>query len=294
VNGDPLVRIADAVYSGAAGDFVARRDAAARSVDDRALAQRVKALKKPSVAAWALNQLVRREGEQIEQVLTVGESLRQAAESLDGEELRTLTRQRRQLTAALATTARGIARDYDVRLTPPVVEQVEGMLNAAMLDPVAADVVRTGLVVSAFTSTGVSTLDVDSVLAVPSATGSRATPSAGPEVERPALSVVPEDEALRREKAQQAVADARSAADRARQEADKAQRGAARLDARRLQVQEEIDEVRRRLADLEDDAERVDEELERAQDKIAEAAEALQQAEAAHSSAVRRLDRLRS
>ena len=47
-----------------------------------------------------------------------------------------------------------------MRLTAPVVEQVEGMLNAAMIDPVAAQAVRTGRVLTAFTSTGVSELDV--------------------------------------------------------------------------------------------------------------------------------------
>ena len=52
--------------------------------------------KKPSTAAWAVNQLVRHETEQVDQVLAVGEALREAQRTLDGEELRALTRQRRQ------------------------------------------------------------------------------------------------------------------------------------------------------------------------------------------------------
>ena len=38
----------------------------------------VKKLKKPSVAAWVVNQLVRHETEQVEQVLAMGEALRAA------------------------------------------------------------------------------------------------------------------------------------------------------------------------------------------------------------------------
>ena len=151
---------------------------------DKELAARVKKLKKPSVAAWAVNLLVRRESEQIDSVLGLAEQLRAAAEALDGDELRALTRQRRQLTTALASSARSLAREAGVRLTGPVVDQVEGMLTAAMLDPVAAQVVRTGRVVTAFTSTGVSELDVDGVVAVPEALDVQATPLEGRERRR--------------------------------------------------------------------------------------------------------------
>ena len=176
---DELTEIADRLYAGPADGFTDARNAAAKGVDDKALAAQVKKLKKPSVAAWSVNLLVRRESAQIDSVLELAESLRAAAEALDGDELRALTRQRRQLTTALASTARSLARDAGVRLTGPVVEQVEGMLNAAMLDPVAAQAVRTGRVLSAFTSTGVSELDVASVVALPGDSTCRPSRSTG-------------------------------------------------------------------------------------------------------------------
>jgi len=163
---DALLAVAERLYAGPAEEFTEARNAAAKGVD-RLLATEIKKLKKPSVAAWAVNLLVRSETEQIDSVLELAASLRAAAEALDGDELRALTRQRRQLTSALATAARSHARDAGVRLTGPVVDQVEGMLTAAMLDPVAAQVVRTGRVVTAFTATGVSDLDVAAVVAVP-------------------------------------------------------------------------------------------------------------------------------
>ena len=145
---DELTEIADRLYAGPADGFTDARNAAAKEVEDKALAAQVKKLKKPSVAAWSVNLLVRRESAQIDSVLELAESLRAAAEALDGDELRALTRQRRQLTTALASTARSLAREAGVRLTGPVVEQVEGMLNAAMIDPVAAQAVRTGRVLT--------------------------------------------------------------------------------------------------------------------------------------------------
>lgn len=272
---DPLVPIADALYAGTPGDFTEGRNAAAKDCDDKELARRVKALKKPSAAAWAVNLLVRRDADQIDQVLGLGESLRAAAESLDGDELRALTRQRRQLTTALASSARSLAREHGVRLSEQVVDQVEGVLNAAMLDPVAADVVRTGLVVTAFTSTGVSDLDVAAVVAVPEALGVRATP-----VEQPApqLHVVPEDDGLRREKAQDAVDAAAAAVEVARGELGEVDDTLGKLGARRLQLQQEIEELRRRLADLEDDVDSVDEQVEDAEDAREEAVGVLEEA----------------
>ena len=207
---DELLEVAERLYAGPAEEFTEARNAAAKGVD-KALAAEIKKLKKPSVAAWAVNLLVRSETEQIDSVLALAASLRAAAEALDGDELRALTRQRRQLTSALATAAQSHARDAGVRLTGPVVDQVEGMLTAAMLDPVAAQVVRTGRVVTAFTSTGVSDLDVAAVVAVPEALDVVATArladeeagDAGP----PELHVVPDDGA-KRAAAEDALAEA--------------------------------------------------------------------------------------
>ena len=286
---DPLVAVADGLYGVPADAFTDARNAAARDTGDKELSRRTKALRKPSTAAWAVNLLVRREAGQIDQVLALGASLREAAESMQGEELRALTRQRRQLTSALATTARSLAREVDVRLSQAVVDQVEGVLNAAMLDPVAADVVRSGLLVKAFTSTGVSQVDVNAVVAVPAAIGSRATPVERP---KPELRVVPEDDELKRARAQDAVDQAAAQVDAARGEADEAAQAVVDLEARRLQVHEEIDELRRRLADLESAADEVEEEIDEAAEARDETAGRLAEAEAGHERAVRALEKL--
>jgi hypothetical protein len=293
-----LLEIADRLYAEPLSGFTPARDAAAKAAAtgegaDKELAARVKALKKPSVAAWAVNLLVRRESDQIDQVLALGESLRAAAESMAGEELRALTRQRRQLTNALAGTARDLAREQDVRLTGAVIDQVEGMLTAAMLDPVAAQVVRSGLVITAFTSTGISELDVDAVCAVPEALGPDvAHRASSTERAAPSLHLVPEDDRVKREAAQDKVDEASRAVDEAREELEQVEENVKTLRARRLQLQGDIDELRRRLASLEDDVDAVDEDLEEAEGAQEDASVVLEEAESELAAAQKELDKL--
>jgi hypothetical protein len=293
---DELVQIAERLYAGSADQFTEARNAAARDCGDKALAARVKKLKKPSVAAWAVNLLVRRETGQIDSVLEVAASLRAAAEALDGDELRALTRQRRQLTNALATSARSLAREAGVRLTDPVVEQVEGMLNAAMLDPVAAEVVRTGRVVAAFTSTGVSELDVASVVAVPDALDVRARPVEAPtsaqEESAPELRLVP-DQGAKLAAAEDALEATSGQVTEAEDELAEVDEAIEALNARRLQLQGEADELRRRLAAIEDDVDQVDDELEEAEEARADARVVLEEARRAQAAAEKAVAQLR-
>ncbi|HEX4191430.1 MAG TPA: hypothetical protein VHZ06_10590 [Marmoricola sp.] len=286
---EDLVAVADSLYAVPVTGFTAARDAAAKEAASKELGARIKALRKPSVAAWAVNLLVRREAEQIEQVLGIAESLRAAAAALDGEELRALTRQRRQLTAALTTAAAGLVREEGVRLTSAVADQVEGVLTAAMLDPVAADVVRSGLVLTGFTSTGVSDVDVAAVCAVPDALGHRAEAVA---MAPPTLRVVVPDDAVRREAAEDRVEEAVLEAAGAAEELQHATVKAERLQARRLQLAGEIDELRRRLAGLEDDVDTVDEEIEEAAEAVTEAESGVTEADGALAEAREALARL--
>src|SRR5690349_19128420 len=158
---EQLLGIADELYALPQDEFTPARDAKARELKaDKELAAAVKKLKRPSVAAWVVNLFVRRETAQVEQVIAVGEALRQAQEGMDAAELRALTKQRRQLTAAVTQQARSLARDEGVKVTQAVADQVEATLTAAMLDPDCAKAVRSGLLTASLSSTGVDTVDV--------------------------------------------------------------------------------------------------------------------------------------
>jgi hypothetical protein len=295
---DDLLDIADELYGLLLADFTPARDAKAKELKGTDLAAAVKALKKPTVAAWVVNALVRHETEQVDQVLAVGAALRDAAESLDGKELRELTKQRRQLTAAVTTRARGVAGSLGTKVTQSVADQVESTLTAAMLDPECARALRSGLLVTHLSATGVGESAAGAAVALPEALGFAAT-SAPPVSEarpgRPDLKVVPDPDAdaKRIAAAEALVESASSAEDEARAAYDETERAVSELEARSLQVQGEIEEHQRQIAELETTAEEVEEELDEAEEARTEARTALRKAEQAREHADAALARLR-
>ncbi|MEP6816993.1 MAG: hypothetical protein ABI873_15740 [Marmoricola sp.] len=280
MDGVRLLEVAGRLYGGVPADFTPARtvaEKAAQAEGDKELAAALKKLKKPSVGAWAVNVLVRREAEQIDQVLSLAESLRAAAQALDGEELRALTRQRRQLTSALTTRARQLALELGSRLTAAVADQVEGTLNAAMLAAGAADAVRTGLLVTTISATGLDDASWESAVAVAAALGTRAAPL--PEA-RPGLHVVPENKRLLREAAEEKLAEAQAEVDAAKKTTSKAEKALGDLQGKRFQLRSEIDELQRRIDEIENRVEGVDEDIEVAEQDREDTADALAQAEA--------------
>lgn len=291
---EELLRIADELYGLPPDRFTAARDGYAKERKGTPLAARVKALKKPSTAAWVVDLLVRREGEQIEQVLAVGEALREAQQEMDATQLRELTAQRRQLTAALTTRARSLAREHGTRVTDAVAGQVEATLTAAMIDATAAQAVRSGLLVRALSSTGVEEVDAGAAVALPDALGFQATPVEDERPHRRGLHVVadPEPDRSAVERAETAVAEAEEALSTAAAEHEAAEEEVERLRARSLQVEAEMDELRRRLAELEETAQQVDENLTDAEEELSAADGVLAEARRTHQKAVAARERL--
>ena len=95
-------------------EFTDARNARA-AASDRALAARVKALRKPTASAWAVD-LLARDG-QLAEALELAGALREAQDDLDAAELGRLSRQRRSLVSALATQAVDLARDRGVTVS---------------------------------------------------------------------------------------------------------------------------------------------------------------------------------
>jgi hypothetical protein len=292
---DDLLDIADELYGLPMNDFTPARDAKAKELKGTELAGPVKALKKPSLAAWVVNMLVRHETEQVDQVLAVGAALRDAATSLDGKELRELTKQRRQLTNAVTARARGVASSLGVKVTQSVADQVEDSLTAAMLDPDCAKALRSGLLVAAMSATGVGESTAGAAVALPAALGFSATSAPAAPSGRPDLKVVPDPDAdAKKLAAAEAALEAASAAEEtARATYDEADGAVTELEARTMQLQAEIDELKRRLVELEESAEEVDEELDEAEEARTEARTALRKAEQAREQAESAVGRLR-
>jgi chromosome segregation ATPase len=290
VAADPLLSIAEELYSLAPSEFTGTRNQWARQTradGDRELAERVGALRRPATAAWVVNMLMRHQAEQMTQVLDLGASLRQAQSDLDGDALRELTRQRRQLTTAVTQQGRELARDLGQKVTESVAGQVQDTLHAAMVDEGAAAAVRSGMLVAALSATGVEQAEVAEALAVPSALGLTPRARTRPAGRRTALRAVPgrpegegaadqpdgaddrlarereEAEARRRARAQ-AVDEARASADEERRRLRKVRKRVSRLEARTLQVADELEQLRRRAAELEHELDELDERSARA------------------------------
>jgi hypothetical protein len=299
---DPLLSIAEELYSLPPGEFTGTRNQwvkQTRSDGDKDLATRVAELRKPSLAAWVVNMMMRHQGDEMAQVLDLGASLRQAQSDLDGEALRELTRQRRQLTTAVTRQGRTLAGELGQKVTESVADQVQDTLHAAMVDEDAAAAVRSGMLVAALAATGVGSLDVAEAVAVPAALGltARQRPKpARPATGRAELTVVPEPEPdpeeLRRERelqaARDAVARAVAAADEAARKLRKARKRVSKAQAQTLQAADELEEVRRRAAELEHTLEQLDAETtsaeerrDRAESRYAEAQDALESAQGA-------------
>lgn len=168
---DPLTAVAAELYALSLDEFTkARNDRAAdaRASGDRELAERIKQLKKPSAAAWAVNMLSRHRADEVSQLLELGAALREAQTELDADELRELGKQRQKLIAAVVRQARSVAADLGGPIGSSVADEVGQTLQAALADPDAAEAVTAGLLTRALTSSGWGPVDVDGSVAVAS------------------------------------------------------------------------------------------------------------------------------
>ncbi|WP_337002677.1 MULTISPECIES: transposase [unclassified Microbacterium] len=149
---DPtLEEIAAALYAGPQDDFVSSRRARADEVSDPTLAAAVKALRKPSIAAWVVNVFAQERAKQLGEALQLARELREAQDDLDAPALAALGRERRVLTRRLAETAADLAASRGERITSATLEAVEQSISAAFFDPAAAAAVASGRLVRALT-----------------------------------------------------------------------------------------------------------------------------------------------
>jgi len=165
-----LHEAAGTLYGMLPENFTAERDALAarlRVQGRRDLAVAVKALRRPAVAAWLVNALVRYRSEEVDRLLALGVTLREAQAGMDAVQLRELGRQRQALVAAIGRQARALARELGRPVSDPVVDAAEGTLRAALADPEAADAVRSGCLARPLSYAGFGPVDVADALGAP-------------------------------------------------------------------------------------------------------------------------------
>ncbi|MBY4131490.1 hypothetical protein HQO83_24145 [Rhodococcus fascians] len=149
--------VVDDLYSLAPADFVSHRSAYVarfKKAGDKAGATRISALRKPTVVAWLVNMLARRDESALAELFELGEQLERAQQRGDGHRLRELSTARSTSIRALTEKAISLGRDLGVTVGDNAAREISNTLNAAMADPEIRDRVRAGRTVVAETYSG--------------------------------------------------------------------------------------------------------------------------------------------
>lgn len=266
---------ARALYGVAPEGFVAARNARAATASG-ALAVQITALRKPTVAAWAINLLVR-DG-RLAEAVELSAALREAQDDLDAAELVQLGHQRRQLIASLTRRAGDLAAAQGVTLSTAVRDAVSATINAAVRDERVAAAALSGRLLRPIDGGDPDALELGDLVA-----GS--APSAAP-----SPSASSRDElAVRRA---QKVAEA--AAREAERAAADAERARARAETRSRSARAQADADLQRVADLHADLQRAERDAASAEAEAARLESAQNAATTAAVAALREAERARA
>jgi hypothetical protein len=275
----------DALYGLPLEQFTPERDELAkrlRKEGDRDAADRVKKLRKPTVAAWAVNQVARTQPKAIRELGKAGEALRDAQAAIvagkgSADKLRSATERERAVVQELMDAARGLLSGSGKGLSESVLEDVAETLRAAAVDDDTREAVLAGRLDRERRAAGLGAgLEGFAVSGAPT---TRVTPARAP-AKTKAAPVDRAKAAAEREVARRAA--------EAREEESRAARAAAKeasSAAKRAEREHELAESRLRNAE---------EALEKAKETHAEAKTAEREARRARDQAAKEARRLRA
>ncbi|MFC8194394.1 hypothetical protein ACFWBR_26205 [Streptomyces sp. NPDC060006] len=203
--GHDVEKLLDELYTTPPPGFVSRREElaaltkASGQVED---ARRIHAARRPTLAAWAANLLLRSRPQECRRFLELGGALREAYQTLDAGGIKELSEQRRHIVSALSRQAGRLAAEGGHQLSDTAQQGVEATLRAVLADEDAADRWATGRLEAALAPPS----------DFPSPTGAPASPPAAPP--RAAPPTRTRDElAERRRLRREQLAQARTSAD---------------------------------------------------------------------------------
>jgi hypothetical protein len=260
-----------------------------RSGGERERAAVVAALRKPSVAAWAVNQLIRTQRREVDELFAAGDALRDVQAGVlggnaDARDLRSAAEQERAAVAALVATARGLLSSGGHELSAATVERVAETLHAAALDDEARGQVSEGRLVRELRHVGLGAGLGGAVAPSPPGRPAADRPAktardggAGGAKKAPARDAAADRQAVKERKA------AEAAERREREEARKRARAVERDAAR------EVDRAERALRASRERHTRATEALRQAETAVQDAEAAVDAAVAAHRQATQRL-----
>jgi hypothetical protein len=251
----------DDLYGAPLDRFVPQRTELAKTLRKdgrRDEAAKVAALRKPSVAAWAVNQLIRTQARSVKDLFGAGDALRRAHEQAasgrgDAQALRKATQEERAAVDTLIEAARGLLTSDGHELSPTVIDRVAETLSAAALDPDARAKVSEGRLERELRHVGLGFLGD---------TGPARAPAPAPAPKRKAPAAKRKQDQAQKAEAEarerkrgQALKEARAAEKDARRELERAQKAADSAQARRDKAAAALDDADRELADAQAQAE---------------------------------------
>lgn len=238
----------------------------AKEAGDKEAADKIGKFRKPSQAAWVLNQFARNAPAELKRLANLGAALRDAHGRFDGETIRELSKQRRQVVRALVTQVKSLAEGEGQKLSDTVLRDVEGVFTAALANPAVTETLMDGTL---------------------AATADLAEPEGWPESPPPVVDEV----ALRRE---QRAERRRQELGRARAEAQHASEVRERAQSALAHAEQKAERASRQVTDLEAELERARTTEKEANSEVREARTVFRTAEKAAERARRALETLES
>jgi hypothetical protein len=282
----------DDLYDAPLEQFVTRRGNLARELrkqGKREEAAEIAALRKPSVAAWAVNQLVRTQSRSVAELFDAGDALQEAHRTAttgrgDAGALRSAAQRERSAADQLMEAARGLLTADGNELSATIVDRVADTLRAAALDDEAREKVRDGRLERELRHVGLGVLAGGGAIETPTAPARRkAKPTAAkrrskraaagdaeqhdPEAEEERRKQQAEEESRERER-DEALKAARDVEAKARRQAERAERALKLAQRLRDRAAEDLEAAEQSLAEAQADADEAGAGLERAQDKL--------------------------
>jgi hypothetical protein len=283
----------DDLYDAPLEQFVTRRGELARELrkqGKREEAAAVAALRKPSVAAWAVNQLVRTQSRSVAELFDAGDALQDAHRSAttgrgDAGALRSAAQRERSAIDELMEAARGLLTTNGHELSATIIDRVTDTLRAAAQDDDAREKVRDGRLERELRQVGLGVLAGGGAIETPTAparrkakpTAAKQRPKRAPagDVEDHDLEAEEEErreqraEAQRRERERdEALKAARDVEAKARRQAERAERSLKLAQRLRDRAAEDLEAAEQSFAEAKADADEADAELERARDEL--------------------------
>lgn len=248
--------------------FVPERTALARTLREegqREEATTVGKLTKPSIAAWAVNQLVRTQRRAISDLFEAGDALQEAQDDLlsgrsGGDALRQAAERERHAVEALMERARGLLSSEGHELSQATLDRVADTLHAAAVDEEVRSQVKEGCLQKELRHAGLGGAGaaVGTAAKAPSKPGARTRSGATAEPQ-------PSDTGRQRgrllEAARKAESEARRAVRRAERELKQAQERRDLAAAALTEAEDELEAATRQAEEAEREHQRARKEL---------------------------------